>query len=80
MIGKAGNCASVVWMRASQILGLLRLEPFDCSTEAGRWKERHRRIALTALASFVARAVNVLTVLVSVPMTVHYLGEERYGL
>lgn len=41
---------------------------------------RNRAIALTALASAVARGVGILTALVSVPLTLHYLGNERYGM
>jgi O-antigen/teichoic acid export membrane protein len=45
-----------------------------------RARERDRRIALTTGASIGARAVSLLTVLISVPMTANYLGVERYGL
>lgn len=59
---------------------ILRLKPFDALTEQGRADERHRRMVLTTLSSLAARAVSVVTVLVSVPLTVNYLGKERYGL
>jgi len=61
-------------------LSLVRLQPFDSSTPEGRARERHRRIALTALASAAARGIGVLTVFVTVPLTLGYLGTERYGL
>jgi O-antigen/teichoic acid export membrane protein len=35
---------------------------------------------LSALASLAARGIGILTVLVTVPLTIHYLGTERYGL
>lgn len=41
---------------------------------------RHRRIALSAVASALSKAVSVLSLFVSVPLAVHYLGQERYGL
>jgi len=63
-----------------QILELIRLKPFDCTTEEGRSKERYRRVAMTALASAFAKGVSMLTVIISVPLTLHYLGSERYGL
>lgn len=50
------------------------------STAEGRADERHRRAALTAIASAAAKAVSVLTALISVPLTLHYLGVERYGM
>jgi len=65
---------------ASECWALLRLTPFDVSTEAGRSKERYRRAILTVLASGVAKGAAVLTVLISVPLTVRYLGSERFGL
>ncbi|MCW1843779.1 lipopolysaccharide biosynthesis protein [Prosthecomicrobium hirschii] len=59
---------------------VVRLAPFETATEAGRAQERLRRAALTALASALARTVSLATVLISVPLTLHYLGAERYGM
>ncbi len=59
---------------------LLGRSPLDLSTPEGRSGERYRRVALTALASGAAKAIGLLAMLVSVPLTVSYLGEERYGL
>jgi O-antigen/teichoic acid export membrane protein len=42
--------------------------------------ERYRRAALTAVASGAAKGMAVLTALITVPLTVGYLGMERYGL
>jgi O-antigen/teichoic acid export membrane protein len=64
----------------SHIRHLFRLRPFDTSTAQGRAQERHRRIALTTAASAAARGISILTVLVSIPLAVRYLGPERYGL
>lgn len=64
-------------------LGALRAalrRPQDPDSEAGRAEARDRAIALTALASAVARCLSVLTTLVAVPLTLHYLGPERYGM
>lgn len=55
-------------------------ESTDTSTEVGRAKERRKRIALTACASLFAKMITVTTGLVSVPLTLHYLGVERYGM
>ena len=70
-----GRIASLV---AALVDGLRH--PADPATEAGRAQARHRAIALTALASAFARGVAILTALVSVPLTLHYLGTERYGM
>jgi len=58
----------------------LRLKPSDTSTEESRSRERHRRIALTVLASAAAKAITIGTSLITVPLTLNYLGAERYGL
>src|SRR3982751_421810 len=68
------------WARLRRVLSVVRVRPFDCSTEAGRSQERYRRAALAVLASVAARGVSILTLLLTVPLTVGYLGEERYGL
>jgi O-antigen/teichoic acid export membrane protein len=59
---------------------IFRLQPFDQSTAEGRSMERYRRVGLTALTSLSAKGITALTMLVSVPLTVDYLGVERYGM
>ena len=66
--------------RIRSLEGVLRLKPFDTSTEQGRSSERYRRAALTTFASVMARAVTVFTSLLTVRLTIQYLGTERYGL
>jgi O-antigen/teichoic acid export membrane protein len=58
----------------------LRLRKFDTSTSEGRSKERYRRVALTAVASGIAKSISTITALITVPLTLTYLGAERYGL
>lgn len=45
-----------------------------------RGRERYRRAGLTASTSYIAKALTVLMGFVSVPLTIHYLGAERYGV
>lgn len=45
-----------------------------------RGQERLRRAFLTAMASIVSRTGTILVLLVTVPMTLHHLGPERFGL
>lgn len=45
-----------------------------------RGAERNRRAALTGGASTLARVVQVGTSLITVPLTLKYLGNERFGL
>ena len=58
----------------------LRLTPVDTSTPEGRSKERHRRAFLTGASALIAKVVAVSTSLLTIPMALHYLGTERFGL
>ena len=66
--------------QVSALMGLLRFKPFDTSTEQGRSKERYRRAVLTTCTSVLARCVTVVSGLITVRLTVRYLGTERNGL
>ena len=48
------------------------------SVDPGR--ERYRRAGMTASTSYIAKALTLLMGFVSVPLTVNYLGAERYGV
>jgi len=61
-------------------LRYLTLHPFPTDTEDGRAAERMRRVALAALAALLGKVASAFTVLLSVPLTISYLGSERYGL
>lgn len=56
------------------------LSRYDDSAAKGRSRERYRRVFLTVISSGFARAVSVSTGLIAVPLTLAYLGTERYGL
>ena len=58
----------------------LRLEPFDVKTEQGRADERYRLAALSVVASIASRVVSVVLTLLSVSLTLPYLGVERFGI
>jgi O-antigen/teichoic acid export membrane protein len=58
----------------------LRWAPYDTSTEEGRALERYRRASWTTVTNLVAKALAAVMGLVSVPLTVGYLGKEQYGL
>lgn len=57
-----------------------RLRPFDVTTPEGRAAERQRRVLLGSLAATAAKLVSVITLFVTVPLTLGYLGLERYGM
>ena len=67
-------------VRVREISGLLRLSPFDTSTGEGRAKERHRHIAWTSVTAATAKGAAGLAMLISVPLTLGYLGPERFGM
>jgi O-antigen/teichoic acid export membrane protein len=69
-----------VFQKITFLFSLFRLRPFDISNEGGRSIERYRRVALTTMASVIAKAIALLTGLISVPLTFRYLGAERYGI
>src|SRR5438874_4896071 len=66
------------WLRKA--LSVLTFRAFNASSAEGRSKERYRRAALSTFAAFGARGIQILTSIVTVPLTVHYLGLERYGM
>jgi O-antigen/teichoic acid export membrane protein len=59
-------------------LGKLKTLLFKGSSSRGG--ERYRRASITASSSFITKALNVVISFLSVPLTVHYLGAERYGV
>ncbi|MHB8458930.1 MAG: oligosaccharide flippase family protein [Candidatus Limnocylindrales bacterium] len=59
---------------------ILRLAPFDTATEEGRSKERFRRASLSAATSAAAKGIALVTTAVSVPLTLGYLGSDRFGV
>jgi O-antigen/teichoic acid export membrane protein len=59
---------------------VLRLTPFDTATAEGRSHERFRRASLSAATSAAAKGIAVFTTAVSVPLTLGYLGSERFGV
>lgn len=59
---------------------MLRGRSHDLETVQGRSRERYRRALLTSFASVSLRATSLLTGFVSVPIAIHYLGTETYGL
>jgi len=56
------------------------LKSFLTKRHGNAGRERYRRAGLTASASFISKALTIVTSFVSVPLTVHYLGPERYGV
>lgn len=67
-------------MKLIAVRRYLRLNPFDATTAQGRADERYRLAALSILTSIASRVVGVLLTLLSVSLTLPYLGVERFGI
>lgn len=52
----------------------------DVGSDSSHSWERYRRATFTAAAALAARGLNLVTTLVMVPLTLGYLGAERYGM
>ncbi len=61
-------------------LPMMCLTPFDASNEESRGRERIRRAALTSLTAAIARGISLATPVITIPITLKYLGAETYGL
>ena len=58
----------------------LRLTPFDTSSELGRSDERYRLAVLSMAANVVSRGISMLVMVLTVSLTIGYLGAERFGV
>jgi O-antigen/teichoic acid export membrane protein len=58
----------------------LSFRSLDDGTPEGASRERYRLAALGSLANFLSSLLGLLTLVVTVPLTLSYLGEERFGV
>jgi O-antigen/teichoic acid export membrane protein len=69
----------------ARLVGLRRMPmaqraSFDTTTAEGRSNERYRRARLSAATSAAAKGIALVTTAVSVPLTLGYLGTDRFGV
>jgi len=57
-----------------------QLKQLETLSPAERSRERYRRIVLGAGSAVVAKFLVAACALVTIPLTLHYLGPERYGV
>jgi len=69
-----------MFAQARRAASMIRLRPFGTDTEEGRSSERYRRIALSTVSSLVAKGIAAMAIFVAVPLSIKYLGTERFGL
>ena len=67
-------------LKWSKLRHIFQFKPHDVSTTAGKSHERYRRILLTGGSTFIVKMFTAIINLITVPLTVNYLGAERYGL
>jgi O-antigen/teichoic acid export membrane protein len=66
-------------LQIQKVRAALTLRPFDVGAPGGRSKERYRKILLTAITGPLSSGCGFLTFIITVPLTLRYLGPERYG-
>lgn len=58
----------------------LTLRPFDVTTEQGCSDERYRLAVLSMVANVLSRGVGLVVMVLTVSLTIPYLGAERFGV
>ena len=79
-VTRRAPCAERLRRMLKQVLTVDALKSFLTKRHGNAGRERYRRAGLTASASFISKALTIVISFVSVPLTVHYLGAERYGV
>ena len=65
------------WLKLKKIF---QFTPHDITNAQGKSHERYRRILLTGGSTAIVKIFSAVINLITVPLTVNYLGAERYGL
>jgi O-antigen/teichoic acid export membrane protein len=63
-----------------KLLHYLRLSAFDVTTEEGRAAERYRLAAWAVLANVASKGLAMAVMVLSVSLTIPYLGAQRFGI
>ena len=63
-----------------KIKSILQFTPHESDTENGKSNERYRRVLLTGGSTAIVKIFSALINLITIPLTVNYLGSERFGL
>lgn len=59
---------------------LLSFNAIETATEDGRSQERYRRSFLTTISTISSKFITTLVMIISIPLTINYLGTESLGL
>lgn len=63
-----------------QIFKYISLKANDTTTKEGREKERYRLAILSMIANIFSKCITMLVMILSIKLSVPYLGEERFGI
>lgn len=66
--------------KIKKIISSIFSKQIDTSTDEGRHADRERRIALTAITGAFYKIISIAIPLITVRITLRYLGDETYGL
>lgn len=72
--------SSLLISKFKNYLDIFRLTPFSVETESGRVKERYRLAMIAAATNLFYKIALMVVMVVSVRMTIPYLGVDRYGI
>jgi O-antigen/teichoic acid export membrane protein len=78
--GRGSDAGQPLWGLANRLKDLGRLQDLGTLSSGARSRERHRRLALAGVTSVAFRGVGIIVGLVMVPVLLHHLGPEKYGL
>lgn len=67
-------------MKLLTLTKYLRLTRFDTSSEQGRSDERYRLAVLSMAANVLSRGISMIVMVLTVSLTIRYLGAERFGV
>jgi O-antigen/teichoic acid export membrane protein len=67
-------------MNIPRLKKYFRFSPFDQTTLSGRSDERYRLAMFASIANILSRAFSMLVMILSVSLTLDYLGTERFGI
>ena len=69
-----------ILLQFKKLLSIVKVSPHDDTSLEGKSFERYRRIIFTGGSTAIVKIVTTSISLITVPLTVKYLGSERYGL
>ena len=67
-------------MKPSCFRKYLTFKPFDTHTVHGQQQERYRRAAWSVFANIFSKILSMAVMVMSVSLTIPYLGQERFGV